>query len=281
MVVTVDRGDWQCRRDRDRGRGFLGRFLTASSGFEVGGIVVIGWTGKTLLFGGAPDVDSAPEPQALDVSCSSNDDPALIGIEFSEAWPLREEWEMLFKSTVADREWLGTIRSDGFTSNEGRPLLIGSGADQLSKNASIEGGATTAGLEPPPLVLAPFRLGPPSTIASRDGKDPLASAVGEDTISPQSSSSSSSLEPAVSGGCARGDVGDMMGDINGWLIETGRLTGCSGNGLKGWIGVMEDGRFSLADGFVGGAGEATLIDSLLKDSTLGLISEGQDSETGG
>lgn len=65
----------------------------------------------------------------------------------------------------------------------------------------------------------------------------------------------------------------MIGDMIGWLIDTGRLTGSRGNGLKAWIDATEDGLFSLPGGLENVTGEGALAVSLGKDSTMGLASE--------
>jgi hypothetical protein len=115
-----------------------------------------------------------------------------------------------------------------------------------------------------------------STIASMEVNPPFVSAVGDETMSPQSSSSSSSPQPAFVGGCARGDVGACDTDTGRFVDRNeGGLSGDCGSEIVGDAGkckgcVIEIGRFVGFNG-VGliGEGGSSVIRGLGGDAKGG------------
>ena len=109
---------------------------------------------------------------------------------------------------------MGANPGDGTArvSMEGRPLVCAFTSGSSLKESTMGDCPAIKDLLVPSLSLASLS----STIAFIEANPPFVSTVGEETMSPQSSSSSSSLHPAFVGGCARGDVGACE-------IDTGRF----------------------------------------------------------
>lgn len=121
----------------------------------------------------------------------------------------------LFQWCPVSRGLLGARSCDGTAkvSMERRPLDCDSASGSSLKDSTIGDWPAIKDFPVFSLSLALSAF----TIAFIEANPPFVSTIGEDTMSPQSSSSSSSSpHPAFVGGCARGDLGACE-------IDTGRL----------------------------------------------------------
>lgn len=149
--------------------------------------------GLTLL--GINSSDGAPsrEDRARPVQLVLDDFEWLAGRNPWEAGISMEKRFVSVQLVANDLDWLWGISPwEGGASNDERGTSVQSAADivcfNLEPTNSPDGRTILEGLE----RLTPFVSLLVSAIAARGGKPPLEFTVGEDTISPQSSSSSSS-----------------------------------------------------------------------------------------